>query len=563
MNTTLTPPSTQEEPRPTTSLPGPSQPDTGSNRPRNPVFQATGVSLLVLGLAHFALIPGAVLGDQRFGWDGQLGNLPLVLTWLVGSLLIAYAVLCYVRAALRPLGLPVGPANWMRPMVKGVVASLITFALMWPGLEPSPFTYAVIPLASAAIFVAWLTHRVSGRGPFAAVETQMGSVSTHRSTMARIVSRIGLGGATFLAVVILGLGSWFFVPAWTPQIVDANGHHVSGSIASLETVRLDGVDQSILIRGWSIHSPVLLVLPGGPGGSYMIEGARLWGDLEKHFTVVQWDPRGVTKSYGAPNPTSRITVRQNVADTIQLSAYLRARFHQQQIYLLGHSGGSIYGIWAVQQRPDLYAAYIGGSQMVNNRLTDQRIYRKLLQHAVQTGDQSLVRTLRKDGLPPYWGPKVLLSDPANIFRVGEGLALKYSGVINEARIVFESPNIKPSPRYAREAEPTMSWTFGPERTLMDSINSFRGLNDVFTVIYPQMQSYDFRRDAPVLKVPVYFMLGQYDVNGTQLSVDYFHKLRAPLKHLYIFQGAGHPEIFQQPETFTKIMVNTVLRETRH
>ena len=77
-----------------------------------------------------------------------------------------------------------------------------------------------------------------------------------------------------------------------------------------------------------------------------------------------------------------------------------------------------------------------------------------------------------------------------------------------------------------------------------------------------MQSYDFRRDAPVLKVPVYFMLGEYDVNGTALSVDYFNRLRAPHKRLYIFPKGAHGEIFAQPERFTDIMVDTVLRETR-
>lgn len=48
----------------------------------------------------------------------------------------------------------------------------------------------------------------------------------------------------------------------------------------------------------------------------------------------------------------------------------------------------------------------------------------------------------------------------------------------------------------------------PEYSLVDKINWIRGLNDVFTVLYPQIQGYDFRRDAPALKVPVYFMLGQ-------------------------------------------------------
>jgi hypothetical protein len=69
----------------------------------------------------------------------------------------------------------------------------------------------------------------------------------------------------------------------------------------------------------------------------------------------------------------------------------------------------------------------------------------------------------------------------------------------------------------------------PEFGLMDSINYFRGLNDVFTALYPQLHYYD--------------------------------QLRAPHRRLYIFDAAGHPQIFQQPERFTDIMVNTVLPET--
>jgi pimeloyl-ACP methyl ester carboxylesterase len=525
-------------------------------------LQAVGLLILVLGLNHLALIPGTVVDGQRIGWSGHLGDLPLLVTWPLGSLLVAYTVLCYVRASLRPVGLPFGPCNWMRPMVKGAVTSLITCALLWPGLEPNSLDFVVFPLISAAVLVAWLARRFAHRGPLADLQNPIGTTSLQGSWVKRTATRIGLGTATALAVLVLGIGNWFLVPAWTPPIVDAQGNHVQGSIASLETVRLGGADQSILIRGWNTQNPVLLVLPGGPGGSYMGEGPRVWGELEKYFTVVEWDPRGVTKSYGALNPTSNITVAQIVSDTIQLSEQLRIRFHQNKIYLLGHSGGSIYGVWAVQQRPDLYAAYIGGSQMVNLRLTDQSIYDKLLQHATQTGDQGLLQTLRAQGRPPYFGPSVLLSNPFNVSRMGDGLAMKYGNVIFTARDVFESPRSEESAAAKQALGSNPGGMFSPEFNLVDKINYFRGLNDVFTVLYPQIQDFDFRRDAPVLKVPVYFMLGQYDVNGTQLSVDYFHTLQAPLKRLYIFPKGSHGEIFTQPERFTSIMVNTVLRETQ-
>jgi pimeloyl-ACP methyl ester carboxylesterase len=526
---------------------------------------ALALLLLALGLSHLAMVPGTTIDGRRSGWDGTLwwpGDPSLLITWPLGVLLLAAAMVFYVLGALRPLGLPLGPRNWLRWTIGAVATSAIACAFTWPGLEPAPFLFAVIPLSGIAVLVAWQAGRLYYRGPFAGVESRVGAPRKHHPWILRFAMGTGKGLGTSLVILVVAVGTWFLVPAWTPPIVDAHGNHVPGSIAGLETVRLGGSEQWILIRGWSTNNPVLLVLPGGPGGSYLGEGPRVWGELEKHFTVVEWDPRGVTKSYDALNPTSRVTIPQIVSDTIQLSEQLRTRFHQSKIYLLGHSGGSIYGIWAVKQRPDLYAAYIGGSQMVNNRLTDQSIYDKLLKHAVQTSDQSLARMLRTLGNPPYYGPSVLLTDLTNVVRMGDGLAMKYGNVIFTARDVFEAPRSEESAAAKQALGPNLGGMFSPEFNLMDKINYFRGLNDVFTVLYPQLQGFDFRRDAPVLKVPVYFMLGEYDVNGTELSVDYFHTLQAPHKRLYIFPKGSHGEIFTQPERFIDIMVSTVLPETQ-
>lgn len=255
--------------------------------------------------------------------------------------MLAYAILCYVRAALRPLGLPFGPHDWVRPAIKGAIASLITFAVLSSGLEPNLWIFLPIALAGMAILASWLIFLAYDRGPLADVERRIGAAKK-RSWLPRLAIRAGLGLTTGLAVLVLAIGLWFLVPAYTPPVVDAQGNRVSGSIASLETVSLGGADQAILIRGWNTHNPALLVLPGGPGGSYMGEGARLWGALEKRFTVVEWDPRGVGKSYGALQPESRVTMRQIVADTVQLSEILRTRFHQQRCSRL-HAVTSAHG----------------------------------------------------------------------------------------------------------------------------------------------------------------------------------------------------------------------------
>lgn len=515
-----------------------------------PLPVAFALAFLALGIAHLAIMPGSVVDGRRYGWDysrSLFGDNPLV-SLPPGLVVTAAAVLCYVLGALRPLGVPLGPRTWLRWTIAGAVASLIVCALTWPGLEPSPLVFAVLPLLSGAVLAAWLARRLYGRGPLTRVERRIGAARKRRPAALRIGIRTGTGFATVLAILAVALGTWFFVPAYTPPIVDAQGNHVPGSIATLETIRLGGADQTILIRGRDTRNPVLLFLYGGPGGSAVGLPSRLWANLENHFTFVQWEQRGSLKSSGAANPTSALTVGQFVSDTIELSQQLRARFHQQQIYLLGDSWGTIIGVRAVQQRPDLYAAYIGVAQMVNIRETDRSIYAKLLEHAVQTGDTGLARTLRAQGPPPY---------------TGSGMFDTYMNVAT-ARDVFETPRSKPSTAYEQIAMRYLGGLLSPEYSLgekLDWLQSGGISRTVFTAVYPQLQSFDFRRDAPSLKVPVYMILGQYDVNGTLLSADYFQKVQAPHKRLYIFAEAGHPSAFEQPERFVSIMVNAVLRET--
>jgi pimeloyl-ACP methyl ester carboxylesterase len=47
-----------------------------------------------------------------------------------------------------------------------------------------------------------------------------------------------------------------------------------------------------------------------------------------------------------------MTVAQFVADTLAVTDYLRERFGQDKIYLLGHSWGSFIGIQAAQRAPE-------------------------------------------------------------------------------------------------------------------------------------------------------------------------------------------------------------------
>ena len=176
--------------------------------------------------------------------------------------------------------------------------------------------------------------------------------------------------AAVAAVALLALTVGISRPASTDAILTDTGAPMAGSVAELIRVPVGAHDQAMMIRGTSTDNPVLLYLAGGPGGTELGAMRRHGQALEKDFIVVTWDQRGIGKSYDSLDPVSTLTLQQAVNDTVEVSNYLRDRFGQDKIYLFGQSYGTILGVLAAQQHPELYRAYIGVGQMVDPRATD-------------------------------------------------------------------------------------------------------------------------------------------------------------------------------------------------
>ncbi len=352
-----------------------------------------------------------------------------------------------------------------------------------------------------------------------------------------------------LAVIIVLLATIVIGSQWTahtPAIRGADGKPLPGSIAALEKVKLGGVDQCLIVRGQDVHKPVLLFLSGGPGASEAARVLRFNSELEQHFVVVIWEQRGCGKSYPALNPKAALTVDQYVADLIELTDLLRTRFDEQKIYLVGHSWGTIIGVRAAQQRPDLFHAYIGTSQMVDVQETDQMIYDMVLEHSRKTGDGAFVQTLEKQGPPPYFGKSPIQP---------------YATLFGREYALFEASNIK-DPEYRRDGDILMLMLKQPEYGWLDRIYYLLGLMNTFDVVYPQLQELDFRQDATRLALPVYLVLGRHDMNNPyQIPEEYFNLLEAPSKQFIFFEDSGHGMIWEEASLFHRLMVDTVLPET--
>jgi pimeloyl-ACP methyl ester carboxylesterase len=127
----------------------------------------------------------------------------------------------------------------------------------------------------------------------------------------------------------------------------------------------------------------------------------LFEELSRDFIIVGWDQRGTGKSYSALDPTDTLTLDRMVSATIEVTNYLRQRFNEDKIYLLGESWGSTLGVLAAQRRPDLYHAVIGSGQMVSQSETDRRLYFDILDLAARTNDDALTEQMLAFGEPPY------------------------------------------------------------------------------------------------------------------------------------------------------------------
>ncbi|NLL85521.1 MAG: alpha/beta hydrolase [Syntrophomonadaceae bacterium] len=324
----------------------------------------------------------------------------------------------------------------------------------------------------------------------------------------------------FLAMILnLGLITLSQLTASTPPIVDENGNTPKNSIAELRELELNGRKQWISLRGWSKNAPVLLFLAGGPGGTQMAAVRHELAELEKHFVVVNWDQPGSGKSYYAEK-IENITLQTYIQDGHALTGYLKERFSQEKIYLVGESWGSALGVFLVDKYPESYHALIGTGQMVDFVETERMDYAKAMEIAKNRGDTALIEKLTANGEPPYYGQDVTWKSAVYLNYLSQYMA--------------RNPEIH-NPGYNTFRDIASS-----EYGLLDKINYLRGIINTYGHVYQQLYDIDLRSDYTRLEVPVYFFLGRHDINApTVLVEEYVQVLDAPDKGIVWFEHSGH------------------------
>ncbi|MEC0092068.1 alpha/beta fold hydrolase [Paenibacillus macquariensis] len=307
-------------------------------------------------------------------------------------------------------------------------------------------------------------------------------------------------------------------------------------IASLEKQLIGGVEQWLLIRGHDRNNPILLWIHGGPGGAQIGFGRQYSSDLEKDFVVVNWDQRGAGLSYAKTISKNSMTIDRMVDDLIEIVQGLCRRFHQQKIYLLGHSWGTILALFAVKRHPELFHGYFAISQVVNMRENERISYEFALRSAKDTSNTKAFSQLSELGPPPW---NKLSHDHVH----NKWLQKFGGGIFHDGNVM--NLLIKPLMR-------------GSEYRFFDIIKWTRGQLFSMNALQKELLELDLLNEVEEIKVPIAFCCGRYDYTApSELAEGLYKAIQAPDKRWVWFENSAHSPIIEEQDLFVQSIRNTV------
>jgi pimeloyl-ACP methyl ester carboxylesterase len=319
----------------------------------------------------------------------------------------------------------------------------------------------------------------------------------------------------------------------TPPFLTSSGQIMSGSISEIGYLRLGGIDQFVMIRGENLANPILIILHGGPGLSDTPFLRKFNSSLEKSYTIVYWDQRGVGRSFKKGIPISSMTVEQFISDLDELVDLVCKRTGKNKVAIFGHSWGSALGVLYSVRFPKKVLVYVGCGQYGDWAASELASYTYTVAEAKRQNNKRAFKELSALGTPPY-AATCLLKERTWLQRL-EG-QLKPLAFWRMIRIIL----------------------YGKESSIVDLVNITRGFQFSLKSMWDEVSKINLLKLAPYLQMPVFFLLGKNDHwVPPETSEEYFNILTAPSKKLIWFENSGHEPFVDEPEKFNETMIKLV------
>lgn len=335
----------------------------------------------------------------------------------------------------------------------------------------------------------------------------------------KIIKSIGLGIITFIILFFIVRAVGVGINRRTPK----------GGINESMYVDINGTKQWINIYGENINNPVLLYLHGGPGSStsdidYVI--TRKWADV---YTVVTWDQRNCGKSYDAGQNEIELTRDMFLEDGKEMTEFIRDYLSVDQITILGHSWGSIYGANLVLEYPEYYECFIGTGQLVDS-IDNEKAFKEEALSWAEGDDESL--ELVRQLTPERMTMNHILARNALMEKYGYNMMKDGSDYNLITTIIFN-----------------------PNYSIVDWAKYFSRDMSVYLAFFQSEEFQSFSLKGRLeYKVPYYNINGNMDYQTNyKLAGEYFDSIDAPYKELFIMENTTHGLLESKSEEFSNIV----------
>jgi pimeloyl-ACP methyl ester carboxylesterase len=235
-------------------------------------------------------------------------------------------------------------------------------------------------------------------------------------------------------------------------------------------------------------------------------------DLQKEFMVVQWDQRETGKTKSLNSSAAPLTVALFESDAVGVINYLLERFHQQKIFLAGHSWGGFLALEVAAHHPELLTACVAASPMVFQMESEKIALAKMKELAEQKKNEKAKKELAEIKIP-----------------FENGTQLYY-----HRKWLFELINQQKAPFSKTYVE---DWAV------------------IWLALFNEACEVNFFEAAPEIKCPIYFFVGEKDFQTNfSLTKSYFEKLKAEKKELFWFSNSAHGLNLTESKKFQEIII---------
>ncbi len=307
----------------------------------------------------------------------------------------------------------------------------------------------------------------------------------------------------------------------------------AGHILNEKThIEIDGARIGMILLSDKSDAPVLLVCGGGPGIPQYLMESFYPSVLPEFFTVCYFDYRGTGLSYDKNTDPDNMTTDRYIEDTLYITDYLKERFDQEKIYIMGHSFGTYIALNTVVQYPENYTAYLAMSQNCDQHRSELEAYDYMRARYEEAGDSSMVAGFDeyniKESEEDYRRyTNSGLRDKA-MHSLGVGTTSDMDDVITD--LFFPSLRVT-------------------AYTPLERINIWRGkaASGSFAV-HNESRLFNAFEAVPDVDIPIYFFAGEKDMTCcTSIQKEYFETVKAPHKEFFLYEGCAHSPIYEDKE----------------